>query len=278
MATVTKYMLYTSTGRESLSDICQNHGASILDVVRINGDVKSSDGKLLIDYQIRGGNLPVGTLIKIPYPNTGSIEYNYETYVVHESLGEIRGLGYSSEFGSSHKTLRGSRSGSSNKSFQDFNCTVVVLLAGSVVGSPMSLPVYPNEFSDENSAAFNSQSLLGRSVDYQIYETSSRSVSFTLNLHDELCEDHNYIRTLVAYIQSACYPEYGASGEVKPPEICFTIGDQFRIRGVLESCSANWKAPIIDNKLVNCDLSISVKETTGPWASSQIRGKGGHRG
>lgn len=158
----------------------------------------------------------------------------------------------------------------------DYDCFMYVLLDGGAVSKSWVLPVYPNEFADNNSASFSQVSTLGRSVDYQIYNGSSRDVSFTLNLHEDLCSDPNYIHNLVAYIESACYPGY-SSGRVQTPEVVFNIGNQFKIRGILTNCGANWKAPIVDKRLVNCDLSIGVKETNGPYSMSQIRSRGGRR-
>lgn len=56
------------------------------------------------------------------------------------------------------------------------------------------------------------------------------------------------------------------------------MGSQFKVRGILESCSATWKTPVIDGKMVNCDLSVSVKETSGPWSHDDIKSIGGFRG
>lgn len=157
-----------------------------------------------------------------------------------------------------------------------FNCYMCVYCGGVLQGSAYYLPVYPNEFSDSNSSRFSSVSIYGRSVDYQNYEGSDRSSSFTLQLHEELCSDYNYIHKLVSKFESACYPKY-TNGVVYPPEVAISIGKHFYIRGVLESVGASWKAPIIDGKLVNCDLSISIKETSGPYSNSDIISKGGLR-
>lgn len=273
---ITKYTLYTSNGSENLVSICRNNSTTAFEVVRINNDFVSSEGLSIADYQITGDNLPSGSVIRLPYNNTGSIEENSDFYETHEMIEGLAGTENTAGFSSGHKMISRLGSDKRSQSWKDFNCTVWVYLDGTA-GPAWSLPVYPQEFSDSNSANFSSQSVLGRSVDYQIYQGSSRSVSFTLNFHNELCEDYDYIHELVSYIESACYPGYN-SGIVQAPEICFTIGRQFKIRGVLESCSAVWRSPIIDNKLVNCDLSVSIKETTGPYSSHQIRSSGGKRG
>lgn len=133
------------------------------------------------------------------------------------------------------------------------------------------LPVIPQEVSESTSAEFSPVSMFGRSVKYQVYSGSSRSLSFTLDLHEELVENnYNYIHQLVAAFQSACYPRYN-SGSVTPPEILVNIGKQFRIKGILGDCGATWSPPIINNKFIHCNLSLSVEETTGPYDDIYIR-------
>lgn len=160
---------------------------------------------------------------------------------------------------------------------KNHNCSVTIY-AGSNAVTTYDLPVYPNTISDSNQASFSPTTPLGRSVAYQSYTTSSRSVSFTLELHEELCSDYTYVRRLVSAIESACYPEYSQSKYVMPPEIYFKLGESTSIRGILTSVSAQWDAPIIDNKLVKCTLSVSITETTGPYSQSMIKAYGGNRG
>lgn len=182
---------------------------------------------------------------------------------------------------------------------------------GGEVKEIRSLPVFPQEFSDTNSAEFNATSVLGRSVAYQTYNTSSRTVSFALTLHEEVVKEgvskyywskqvdinnpdtypsssdgtsfdesspkYNKVREIVAQIQAACYPGY-KEGAVVPPEVEFVIGNQFSIRGILTSCGATWKPPIINGNYVCCDLSIGITETTGPYSSSDVVRLKGKRG
>ena len=165
-----------------------------------------------------------------------------------------------------------------------------------VLQGTYALPVYPQEFSDTNEIAYSPTEILGRSVAYQTYNHSSRSVSFSLQLHEEIIHrfalsdtntagsynatdgrDYTYVPSLVAAIQSACYPGYN-EGIVNPPEVAFIVGKQFYIRGILTNCGTNWKPPIIDGHYTCCDLSISVTETTGPYSASDIIKLGGYRG
>lgn len=271
----TKYTLYTANGSETLLGVCRLNSLAAFDIIRIND---SSISEVLLDHQSTGEPLPSGLVFRIPVSNTGLVDSNTETYEVHETFGSIKGVTFTSGESSGLRKLARKGSSSSLHTKRDFNCFFHVLLNGELCDSGVwELPVYPQEFSDNNAANFNSQSILGRSVDYQIYTGSSRTVNLTLNLHNELCSDYSYIHKLVAYFEAACYPGY-EFGIVKVPEAVISIGSQFKIRGVMESCSAVWKAPVIDGKFVNCDVSLSIKETTGPYSSFQIRSFGGSRG
>lgn len=140
--------------------------------------------------------------------------------------------------------------------------------------SPAYLPVAPQEVTDTNNAEFGTETMMGRSVSYQLYESSSREIGFTLQLRADLVSkgvssgtDHIY--RIVSLIESCCYPDYNGT-KPKPPEVAFQIAKQFFIRGVLKSCSASWSPPIIDGKYVNCNLSLSIVETTGPYGTLDI--------
>ena len=134
------------------------------------------------------------------------------------------------------------------------------------------LPVLPQEFSDTNSTEFDPVPMLGRSVNYQIYNGSSREVSFVLNLHSELGD----VKQVVKDFQAATYPLY-RKGLPAPPEVLVKIGEIFKVRGILTNCSASWKTPIVDGEYSLCDLSLGIKETTGPYGMDQIRRAGGFR-
>lgn len=268
-----KYTLHVTNGSETLAGICRSNSVAAFDIIRINDPLVS---EVLLDHQSSGEPLPSGFVFKIPVSNTGLTDSNSETYEVHEVIGQIKGVTLGTRSRSNLGELVDTRGGPTHTE-RNFNCFFHVLLNGELCDSGIwPIPVYPQEFSDNNASNFSSQSILGRSVDYQIYTGSSRSVNLTLNLHDELCSDRDYIHKLVAYFEAACYPGY-EFGIVKVPEAVITIGNQFKIRGIMESCSAVWKAPMIDGKLVNCDVSLSIKETTGPYSSFQIRSLGGAR-
>lgn len=290
------FYTYTSDGKMTLTMICNALGCSKSDLITLNSQPYKDAmtvGQYLQSSDLKGEIVEPGVSFKVPVGLTGGIDTRYSSnknlstlltskdssdikYNVHKSLKNTAQSvwEYSGGGNRAHQILRSRAEGTSVG--RKFNCFMYALLNGSPLES-WELPVYPNEFSDSNGANYNSVSILGRSVDYQIYQGSSRDVSFTLQMHEELCSSYNYIHNLVAYIESACYPGY-SGGIVQVPEIYFNIGSQFKVRGIITSCSANWKAPIIDGRLVNCDLSIGVKETTGPYSMSQVKSMGGRRG
>lgn len=276
------FYTYTSDGLLTLSIICQMRNCNKSELLTLNsepysGDTSISVGQYLQQLDLEGQLIPKGLTFKIPVGLTGGVNSRYSSFTNNSTLlTTINGTDtkYNTTTTSvTHYQLRSSASNYSTS--RDFNCYTYVLLDGSAQ-DVYDLPVYPNEFSDSNRPNFSPISILGRSVDYQVYQGSSRSVSFILNLHDELCPDRNYVHNLVAYIESAAYPGYTSDG-VLVPEIFFQIGNQFTIRGILTGCDANWKAPIISGRLVNCDLSISITETSGPWSQYEIRNSGGFR-
>jgi len=282
------YNYYTSDGRLTLNAICRQYKCSINEVIMINSQpysyttdyqgvrvVDKTVSTYLNDCNLKNKNIEKGLTIKLPYEITGGRETpssKYET-IENERLRALSGISVGQ--GRTGGSLAALASNGGHVDWSTFNCYVTVYANGGAVGT-MSLPIYPNEFSDSNSGNFNSQNLLGRSVDYQIYQGSSRSFSVTLSMHEELCSDYNYIHRLVSFIESACYPGY-AGTVVQVPEIQIVIGSHINITGILTSTSASWKAPIIDGKLVNCDLSLSITETHGPFSMSEVAASQGRR-
>lgn len=287
------FYTYMSDGTMNLSAICTFLSCNKSDLVTLNSQEYSSGltvGQFLQQLDLKGSTLPKGLEFRVPVGLTGGVNTRYSSHSQLSSLvTTIDGKDTKYNVSKSYENLartntledrRGtdlSGLASNYTTGKDFNCYFSILADGSVTYGPKSLPVYPNEFSDSNSSNFSPQSLLGRSVDYQVYQGSSRNVSFTLSMHEELCRNYDEIHSIVAAIESACYPQY-STNIVKVPEIMFNIGSQFKVRGILTGCSASWKAPIIDGKLVNCDLAINITETTGPYSQSQVRSSGGRRG
>lgn len=238
-------------------------------------------------------NIVTGLVFSIPYKNNGGVRET-GTYLLsntgipkmltnRENLNTVKaltGIHWKDKLSGANVGLQGTLATTHSSYFQRIEPGEKHTLA--------YLPVIPQEFSDSNSATWSSVSMMGRSVDYQIYSGSSRTVSFTLQLHQELYNDTvgtttDNIYNLVQLIESCNYPFYSSNNWAGPPQVVFKIGEQFYIKGILESCTTNWKAPFDDKgRYMCCDLSVSVKETTGPYSALDIgqnagAGLGGYR-
>lgn len=239
---------------QRVENIAVNYNTSIRALVDANPWIEY--------YRLSGVALPDNSWVYIPSGTNGGLDYSPSTYY-------------------NNQTYIGSKYHSVGTNIENSQCYFIRYSDSEKLkeDAVWALPVYPIEFNDTNSASFNSTSVLGRSVSYQTYNNSSRSVSFNLTLHEELVRyNYEYVHDLVAAIESANYPEYGENGIVKPPEVGFIIGDQFKIKGILTQCSASWQAPIIDGKLVMCTLSLGVTETTGPYSMNDVFQYKGNRG
>lgn len=299
---------YISDGSLTLARLSQKYQVSIEEILNSNknpSNLRSIETVSTILNKLRPNQkIDSGLIITIPKKSSGSLErkkihYGYSTilndginYNVNDnsdSLNQLadNGVNYNVNdnsnslaqlandginYNNQNRYNRSYNLGSQNivPALGNINCHVHILKNGSDLGL-YYLPVYPQEVSETNSGEFNSVSTLGRSVSGQVYNTSSRQLSLSLQLHEELVPGNlDYIHKLVAVLESACYPEY-SNGIVETPEIVLVIGDQFRVRGILTSCSSTWSTPIIDDQYVQCQVSLGITETTGPYSMSEIR-------
>lgn len=125
----------------------------------------------------------------------------------------------------------------------------------------INLPVYPDEISDNFSASWSTQQIVGRSSPISAYTgTDFRRVSFSVDLHRELLSESGNptgkMETLLRTLEKSVYPEYLSQG-LMPPVATFRFGD-FYARGYVESVSFTWKKPIINNQYMVAATSISM--------------------
>lgn len=275
-------------GNHTLSYYAKRYKVSVSEIYNANSSIK----KQLISYNKKSRKIPKGTPLVIPDKDKNKPKYSLMSVSsVNSSIKSINDatMGVppkNSRIRVSNPT-RNVRPRSFNNLLNPRNkhfTSFFYRIKDGVPQTPCQLPVIPEEFSESNSANFNSVSMMGRSVDYQIYEGSSRSVSFSLRLHEELyvstSSKYENIHNIVSLIESCCYPIYdrAAYNYAAPPEIAFQIGKQFYIRGILTNCSATWHTPIIDDQFVWCDLSIGITETTGPYSMDEISNNSGRSG
>lgn len=135
-----------------------------------------------------------------------------------------------------------------------------------IAGQPaMEIPCFPEAVSDSNSATWSEEM-----TTYQHYEPKNtynksgpRTVSCTFKIHRAMWDgnqDSGKSEELVAYVQSALYPDYDTQA-AEPPRCTLIVGKSIRIVGILQSCNVNYSGPIgPDNKYDCVNMDISIKE------------------
>lgn len=143
---------------------------------------------------------------------------------------------------------------------------------------PIEIPAWPESVKDSTSATWSQEM-----TTYQHYEpkqtykgSGPRTVSCTFKLHRAMWDgnqDSGNAETLVAYMESACYPDYDTQA-AEPPRSLLTIGKSIRIRGILTSFDKTYQGPIgPDNKYDEIIISISITEESDNVLSTEaVRG------
>lgn len=141
-------------------------------------------------------------------------------------------------------------------------------------GGTCVFPCFPESYSDTRNANWTSQTPLGRSEPFQIYQNSGpREVSVSFRMHREMTQSTS-IGDCVAIVQSATYP---TGGDNIAPRVTLNIGSNCSITGIISNVSTNWQDTINTFGQYNgVELSFSVTECTGtPKTTGMIAGSGG---
>lgn len=144
----------------------------------------------------------------------------------------------------------------------------------------IELPLYPEDVTEQISANWQTQKVLGRSAAISAYaNTELKSVSFSLDLHrDLLTGSFSHTKSTLKgvngkqqwqaagyqvqtakgpfstrswyvnankMLQISCYPQYTKNGLI-PPTTYFIFG-QMILKGFVRNYSTTWKKPIINN-------------------------------
>jgi hypothetical protein len=86
-------------------------------------------------------------------------------------------------------------------------------------------------------------------------------------------QDDGNAEAMVAYIESANYPDYEMQS-ADPPRVLLLIGGSIRIKGILTSFSKKYQGPIgPDNKYDELVISITItEESDHVLGTSAVRG------
>lgn len=139
---------------------------------------------------------------------------------------------------------------------------------------PLEIPCFPESVSDNTSATWSQEM-----TTYQHYEPQNtyhksgpRVVSCTFKIHRAMWDgnqDSGKSEELVAYMQSACYPDYETQAS-DPPRVTLIIGKSIRITGILTTMDTTYSGPIgPDNKYDCVDINISITEESDNVLSTQ---------
>ena len=139
---------------------------------------------------------------------------------------------------------------------------------------PLEIPCYPETVNDSTSASWSQEM-----TTYQHYEPQNtynksgpRVVTCTFKIHRAMWDgnqDSGKSEELVAYMQSACYPNYDTQAS-EPPRVTLIIGKSVRISGILTTMDTVYGGPIgPDNKYDCVDISISITEESDNVLSTE---------
>lgn len=130
-----------------------------------------------------------------------------------------------------------------------------------------------NSVSVSASANFKSENILGRSSAFYSYSNSSgRSFTFNLKIHEEICLYYTglTVMQLGDYILSLEYPEYD-SFIVRPPIVAFSIGKLYPgLRGVIVQAEVNYSGPYRNGLPTVLETSFSIQEITDVALSANV--------
>ena len=148
-------------------------------------------------------------------------------------------------------------------------CFLVVEGVGKAV-----FPCYPESYSDSHQASFGSQTPLGRSEPFQIYQNSGpRTVNVSFRMDREMTHT-TPIGEIVGIVQAACYPV--SQNATITPRCTLVLGANCSITGVISNVSTNWSDTIIANQYMIVTLDFSVTECTGnPRTAGMVKGRWG---
>lgn len=142
-----------------------------------------------------------------------------------------------------------------------------VTLYSSLSGSSMDIPVYPDDWSNNVQANYDTMpDLIYQYEPWQIYKSSGpRSVSYTFKMHRDMWSgDHRdgKCNELIRFCEACCYPRYYGAA-VQTSTVTLYIAGNVLISGVLTDVKTTYSGPIgLDNVPLFVDLVLSITEVS----------------
>lgn len=163
--------------------------------------------------------------------------------------------------------------------FQPFNLPWgKITLYSSLADRSIDFPVYPDGYSDERVANYNTMpDLIYQYEPWQVYTGSGpASKEFVFDFHRDMWTgDHRdgKANELVRFCQSCTYPEYNGSA-VNSGTVTLYINGSPAITGIMTRCRPDWSGPIgLDGFYLVCKLTIAITEVSRfPLSASVVRG------
>lgn len=156
------------------------------------------------------------------------------------------------------------------------------------------IPTFPESITDSLSVNFNKSTPMSRSAPIYSYSDSGpRSLQVNLDLHRDMMTEINYglsnaklemgndyVDTLIAYLQAAALPNYGASQKmVDPPMVAVRFANDVFIKGVVtDGVAVTYQLPLLENnKYAHVSISFTIEEVD-PYDAKQVMQTGSFRG
>lgn len=143
--------------------------------------------------------------------------------------------------------------------------------------APIEIPCWPDSVKDSTSATWSQEM-----TTYQHFEPKNtykgsgpRTVTCSFKIHRAMWDgnqDSGNTEKLIAYMESACYPDYDTQA-AEPPRSLLLIGNSIRIKGIMTSFDKTYQGPIgPDNCYDEVVISLSItEESDNVLSTSAVR-------
>ncbi len=142
-----------------------------------------------------------------------------------------------------------------------------ITLYSSISNTSMEFPVYPEEYSDERQANYDTMpDMLYQYEPWQVYKSSGpRNNSYTFKMHRDMWTgDHRdgKCNELIRFCQANCYPRYRGS-LVDTAKVTLYIAGQALISGIMTSVKTNYSGPVgLDGMPLYVEMTLTIIEVS----------------